>query len=135
MTFTLFLSLLSAMFGFASAEQSDQVRTLTVEQEVIMRIPVRPRSVAAASPGKRRKGRNALRPATSAGAALSGRETVDFFMFDRTRLRAELDEDCPALDFYNGFYVHARRRQALRETRRNPFPDGPKLQDRAFPQA
>ena len=39
------------------------------------------------------------------GAALSGRETVDFFLFDRTRLRAELSEDCPALDFYNGFYL------------------------------
>ena len=36
MPFALFLSLLPAMFGFATAEQSDQVRTLVVEQEVIM---------------------------------------------------------------------------------------------------
>ena len=24
---------------------------------------------------------------------------------DRTRIRAQLDEDCPALDFYGGFYL------------------------------
>lgn len=104
MTFTLFLSLLSAMFGFASAEQSDQVRTLTVEQEVIMRIPVRPRSVPPFA-WEEKKGPKCIAAGNIRGAALSGRETVDFFMFDRTRLRAQLAEDCPALDFYNGFYV------------------------------
>jgi hypothetical protein len=36
---------------------------------------------------------------------LSGREHVDFLLYDRTRLRARLSEDCPALDFYNGFYL------------------------------
>ena len=45
MPFTLFLSLLPAMFGFATAEQSDEVRTLVVQEEVILRIPVRPRPV------------------------------------------------------------------------------------------
>ena len=36
---------------------------------------------------------------------LSGRSSVDFVMRDRSRLRARLDSNCLALDFYDGFYV------------------------------
>lgn len=104
MPFTLFLSLLPAMYGFASAEQSDEVRTLVVEQEVIMRIPVRPRPIKPLS-WEEKKGPKCLAANSIRGAALSGRETVDFVLFDRRRFRAELSEDCPALDFYNGFYL------------------------------
>ena len=104
MPFALFLSLLPAMFGFATAEQSDQVRTLVVEQEVIMRIPVRPRPVQPYN-WEEKKGPKCLDATSIRGAALSGRETVDFLLFDRRRFRAELSEDCPALDFYNGFYL------------------------------
>ncbi len=105
MTLTYLLSLIPAMFGFATAaERSDEVRTLVVEQEVIMRIPVRPRSIRPFD-WVEKKGPKCLAAGNIRGAALSGRETVDFFLFDRTRLRAELSEDCPALDFYNGFYL------------------------------
>jgi len=38
-------------------------------------------------------------------ALLSGPEQVDFILADRTRVRAKFDEDCPALDFYGGFYL------------------------------
>lgn len=104
MPFTLFLSLLPAMFGFATAEQSDEVRTLIVEREVIMRIPIRPRPIQPLA-WEEKKGPKCISAGSIRGAALSGRETVDFLLFDRTRLRAELSEDCPALDFYNGFYL------------------------------
>jgi hypothetical protein len=36
---------------------------------------------------------------------LSGEEQVDFVLADRRRIRAQFDEDCPALDFYGGFYL------------------------------
>lgn len=104
MPFMLFLSLLPAMFGFASAEQSDEVRTLVVEREVIMRIPVRPRPIKPLV-WEEKKGPKCLAANSIRGAALSGRETVDFVLFDRRRFRAELSEDCPALDFYTGFYL------------------------------
>ena len=104
MPFSLLLSLFSAMFGFASTAQSDEVRTLVVEQEVIMRIPVRSRPVQPFT-WEEKKGPKCIEASNIRGAALSGRETVDFLLFDRTRLRAQLSEDCPALDFYNGFYV------------------------------
>jgi len=92
------------MFGFASAAQSDEVRTLVVEREVIMRIPVRPRPVQPFT-WEEKRGPKCIEASNIRAAALSGRETVDFLLFDRTRLRAQLSEDCPALDFYNGFYV------------------------------
>ena len=104
MPFSLFLSLLPAIFGFAAANQSDEVRTLVVQEDVIMRIPVRPRPVQPFA-WEEKKGPKCIHAGSIRGAALSGRETVDFLLFDRTRLRAELSEDCPALDFYNGFYV------------------------------
>jgi len=104
MPFSLLLSLFPAMFGFASAAQSDEVRTLVVEREVIMRIPVRSRPVRPFA-WEEKRGPKCIEAANIRGAALSGRETVDFLLFDRTRLRAQLSEDCPALDFYNGFYV------------------------------
>jgi hypothetical protein len=104
MPFSLLLSLIPAMFGFASAAQSDEVRSLVVEREVIMRIPVRSRPVRPFA-WEEKKGPKCIEASNIRGAALSGRETVDFLLFDNTRLRAQLSEDCPALDFYNGFYV------------------------------
>ena len=38
-------------------------------------------------------------------ALLSGSEQVDFVLADHSRIRAQFDEDCPALDFYGGFYL------------------------------
>ena len=92
------------MFASAAAGQSNEVRTLVVEQEVIMRIPVRPRPIRPFA-WEEKKGPKCIPAGSIRGAALSGRETVDFLLFDRTRLRAQLSEDCPALDFYNGFYL------------------------------
>jgi hypothetical protein len=36
---------------------------------------------------------------------LSGQSSVDFVLRDRSRVRAMIDDDCSALDFYDGFYV------------------------------
>lgn len=40
-----------------------------------------------------------------AGARLRGRNRVDLILKNRRRLRASLASSCPALDFYNGFYI------------------------------
>ena len=103
MPFVFFLSLFPAWFAAFAGVQADEVRTLVVQEEVIMRVPVRP--MPHRFEWEERKGPKCISAESIRGAALSGRETVDFLLFDRTRLRAELDEDCPALDFYNGFYL------------------------------
>lgn len=104
MSFALLLSLLPAMLGLAGAPQADEVRTLVVQEEVIMRVPVRPRPFRPLE-WEEKKGPKCIPAGIIRGASLSGRESVDFLLYDRTRLRAELDEDCPALDFYAGFYL------------------------------
>lgn len=104
MPFTLLLSLFPAVFGLATAGPSDEVRTLVVERGVIIRVPVRPRPIRPID-WEEKKGPKCVSTGDIGAAALSGRETVDFLLLNRTRLRAELSEDCPALDFYNGFYL------------------------------
>jgi hypothetical protein len=52
-----------------------------------------------------KKGPKCLPTAMIRRALLSGSEDVDFVLADRARVRAKLDEDCPALDFYAGFYL------------------------------
>lgn len=105
MTVALLLSLLPALFGFSAGAQSDQVRTLVVQQDVIVRVPVRPRAIPRALEWTEHKGPKCLATVDLRGATLSGREHVDFLLHDRRRVRAELSSDCPALDFYNGFYL------------------------------
>lgn len=39
------------------------------------------------------------------GAFLSGSDSVDFMTVRRRRFRAELNRDCHALDYYDGFYL------------------------------
>ena len=103
MPFAFLLTLVPAWFASFAGMQSDEVRTLVVQEEVIMRVPVRP--MPHRFEWEERKGPKCIAAESIRGAALSGRESVDFLLFDRTRLRAQLDEDCPALDFYNGFYL------------------------------
>ena len=98
-----FSVLVACFFGVGIYAQSDQVRTLVVHEEVIMRVPVRP--LPRAFDWEEKKGPKCIPAQAIRGAMLSGREHVDFMLFDRTRLRARLSEDCPALDFYNGFYL------------------------------
>ena len=104
MSFVFLLTLLPAMLGLAGAPQSDEVRTLIVQEEVIIRVPVRSRPFRTIE-WEEKKGPKCIPAQSIRGAALSGPESVDFLLFDRTRLRAELDEDCPALDFYTGLYL------------------------------
>ena len=101
------LTLLPALAGLAAADTSSPnqvVRRVTIRDEIIMRVPIRPR------PGLRiqwreKRGPKCIAAAGISGAMLSGRGSVDFVLRDRRRFRAELDSDCPALDFYGGFYV------------------------------
>jgi hypothetical protein len=101
------LTLLPALASLAVADtaQANQgVRRVTVREEVTIRVPIRPR------PGpqiewREKRGPRCIPAASIRGAMLSGRSSVDFVMRDRRRVRARLDSNCLALDFYDGFYV------------------------------
>lgn len=108
MTFATLFAILPALFGYAgmqSAAPEMRVRTMTIEQQVIMRIPVQPRKWPQQLEWIEKKGPKCIPAAQIRGALLSGTDHVDFVMNGRQRLRAELGDDCPALDFYGGFYL------------------------------
>jgi hypothetical protein len=81
------------------------VTRLVVQDEVILRIPVEPRPISPQIEWIEHKGPKCIPVSAIRAALLSGEEQVDFVFGNRARVRAELDEDCPALDFYAGFYI------------------------------
>ena len=103
-----FLGLIPALFsmaGQASPQQQPQaVRRVVINEEVIISIPIRPRQSQRVD-WIEQKGPKCIRTDRIAGATLSGRSSIDFLLRDRQRVRAIMDNECPALDFYRGFYL------------------------------
>jgi hypothetical protein len=99
-----------------------QFAQVRIQQHVLIRMPppVRivppppPRSPAAMNARAfppppiswdEKKADKCLKLATLAGAAGVGSGSVDLLLSNGKRLRAKLGSECPALDFYRGFYV------------------------------
>ena len=104
MPLSLLLTLLPTLFGLTAAVQQDQVRTMVVQEEVIMRIPVRAR-LAPAFDWVERKGPKCVDADEIRAAGVRDATHVDFLMQDATRMRAQLSDDCSGLDYYSGFYI------------------------------
>lgn len=108
MTPALFISLIPLLLGLAAVQPAgmqQSVTRLVVQDEVILRIPIAPRPMAPPVEWKERKGPRCIPTSPIRAAILSGPEQVDFLFGNHARVRAKLDENCPALDFYNGFYL------------------------------
>src|SRR6187399_32010 len=104
-TFTAIVPVLPLLLGLTMAGDV-QVRTITVEDQIIMRIPVRPQPPQVE--WVEHKGPKCISAKKIRGAFLSGEDHVDFILEGRKLLRAEFDENCPALDFYTGFYLSSK---------------------------
>ena len=93
------------------------MRRVVIEQQLVIRIPVQPRSSEPLQ-WEMRKGPKCLPADALAGATLSGPNSIDFLINDGRRLsrvRAVMNESCPALDFYGGFYVQPQDQRICRE--------------------
>ena len=99
------LPLLFGLFGGQPGPAGQSVTRLIVQDEIILRIPVQPRPLLPQFEWVEKKGPKCVPIAAIQRALLSGPEQVDFILTDRDRIRAQFDEDCPALDFYGGFYL------------------------------
>ena len=106
MTLFAFLGLFPALLGMVAGAPQDApvVRRVVIRDEVILRIPVRPR-MSPMIEWTERKGPKCIPIDRIAAAMLSGPSSIDFVLRDRSRMRAKMDSDCPALDFYTGFYL------------------------------
>lgn len=81
------------------------VTRLVIQDEVILRVPIQPRPAPRQFEWVERKGPKCIPAGAVRRALLSGPDRVDFVLSNRARIRAEFDEDCPALDFYAGLYL------------------------------
>ena len=120
-----FLSLLLALAPAAAVDGSragnDRETRLTVHQRIIIRIP-RLFGRAPVSPvdpvrWTEKKGPQCVAMSALDGAVVTGSQSIDLMLEGGDRLRAKLDDDCPPLDFYSGFYL-------------KPTPDGMVCADR-----
>jgi hypothetical protein len=95
------------LLGLFAAEPSaiQGVTRVIVQDELIVRIPVQPRTYGPPIEWVEHKAPKCIPIAAIRGALLTGPEQVDFVIGNGARVRAKLDEDCPALDFYAGFYL------------------------------
>ena len=100
------LTLVPLLLGLLAAQPGAvgvTVTRLVVQDEIILRVPIQPRQC----PGRMARAQGTQMPARRGPSASVpvGPAQVDFILADRRRFRAELDEDCPALDFYGGLYL------------------------------
>ena len=108
MTLLAFLGLVPALLGMAgdppSPERQQSVRRVVINEELIISIPIRPRPPQRLD-WNEHKGPKCISAERIAGAMWSGPLSIDFILRDRSRIRAVMDDECPALDFYKGFYL------------------------------
>jgi len=86
-----------------SPPQPAQYAQITVEQSLIVRVPRR----IPAKPlrWKEKKGPKCVAMSSIAGAAVVADDAIDLALKGGQRLRAEFSSNCPALDYYSGFYI------------------------------
>jgi hypothetical protein len=100
-----FVPLLLGLFAVQPGAVEQTVTRLVIQDEVILRVPVEPRPFPQQIDWIEHKGPKCIPTRGIRGALLFSAAQVDFILDKRTRIRAKLDEDCPALDFYGGFYL------------------------------
>jgi hypothetical protein len=100
-----FIPWLVGLFGADPLAMQQTVTRLVVQDEVILRVPVQPRPLGPQIDWIEHKAPKCIPANMIRAAVLSGPEQVDFIISGGARVRAKLDEDCPALDFYGGFYL------------------------------
>lgn len=103
-SFFSFIPMVLGLLAVQPAAMQQGVTRLMVQDEVIMRVTIEPRPMRPVE-WIERKGPKCI-PLTGMRAALiSGPEQIDFIFANHARVRARLDENCPALDFYGTFYL------------------------------
>ena len=97
--------LLLGLLGGEPGVVGQSVTRLMVQDEVILRIPIQPRPLLPEIDWVEHKGPKCIPAGAIRRVLLSGPTQVDFILENRARVRAQFDEDCPALDFYAGVYL------------------------------
>ena len=127
------LSLVLGIFGAQPGPVGTAVSRMIVEDEIILRVQIRPRPVYPEIRWVEHKSLKCIPVDGIRGALLSGPAQVDFVMADRSRVRAHIDEECPGARFLRQLLPAAAGRSPVRTARCHPLANGRKLQHRAIP--
>ena len=83
---------------------------LTIQQRLIIRLPAqRPAPPPRLMRWREKRGPKCVPMNAVGGAAIIEADSVDLYLRGGLRIRARLDDACPALDYYSGFYVSPTR--------------------------
>lgn len=106
MILTGLVGLLSALLAGSEAAPAPRegIRTMTIEERLIIRVPVAPRPRIRIR-WEEEKGPKCLPTKAIARAFLSSPDSIDFLLRSRQLVRARLDSDCEGLDFYGQLYL------------------------------
>ena len=105
------IPLLLGVLAWQPREVPPSVTRLVGQDEVILRVPVQPRPTRVE--WREKKGPKCIPASMIRRSSLSGRDQVDFILTGGSRVRAQFDDDCPALDFYGGLYLQYGRDQEI----------------------
>ncbi len=86
-----------------AAEGSTTYAQITVQQTLIVRMPRQ--KPAKPLKWKIKRGPKCIAMGELAGAAVVADDAIDLVLRGGTRYRASFSSDCPALDYYSGFYI------------------------------
>jgi len=103
-SFFSFIPMLFGLLAVQPAAMQEGVTRLVVQDEVILRVTIEPRPMRPIE-WVEHKGPKCIPLAGMRAALISGPDKIDFIFANHARVRARLDEDCPALDFYGSFYL------------------------------
>lgn len=106
-----FVPILLGLLAVQPGLSGQSVTRLVVQDEVILRVPVVPRPGLPQIDWVERKGPKCIPTSAIRRALLSGSQQVDLMLVEGIRVRAQLDDDCPALDFYGSFYLQPQNGQ------------------------
>lgn len=107
------IPLLVGVVAVQPGEVRSAVTRLVVQDEVILRVPVQPRPIVPGIEWREKKGPKCIPAGLIRRSSLSGSEQVDFILSGGSRVRAQFNEGCPALDFYGGLYLQYGRDQQI----------------------
>ncbi len=103
--------LMYALAGTDAQSGAAERPTIGIRQQFIIRVQRGPRMSVPAGAARidweESRGPRCVSADRIAGATLLGQSSVDLVLRDSSRVRARLEQRCPALDYYYGFYVNA----------------------------
>lgn len=95
--------LAAAAVLLAAVPLAHAVAQFVVQQQVVIRMRATP--VVKPTAWVEKKGPKCVALGDLAGALVARPDAVDLVLANSARVRARLDEDCPSLNFYRGFYI------------------------------